>query len=207
MEALSIFFILTSVLIILTPGQDMVLVLSRSLAQGKKAGVITALGVSIGLVGHTLLTTLGLGAILMASEWIFNLIKYVGAAYLIYIGYQLLKAKDLNLKAKSLSKVSHKKMFLQGALSNISNPKITIFYFSYLPQFVVSSSSSETLQLFILGLTFAILTFLLKAPIGYVGGALSFWIKTRDYILKAVFKISGVILILLGIKLALESKD
>ena len=208
MEAITIFFILTSALIILTPGQDMLLVMSRSLAQGQKAGIITALGVSIGLMGHTILASLGLGALLMASEWVFNVIKFVGAAYLIYIGYQLLTSKDHKLALKGdLPKVSNKKMFLQGAISNISNPKITIFYFSYLPQFVTPNGGSETLQLFMLGTSFAVLTFFLKAPIGFLSGLLSVWIKTRPMVLNYIHKTSGSILIALGIKLAFEERS
>lgn len=208
MEVVTLLFILTSTLIILTPGQDMILVMSRSLAQGQKAGIITALGVSIGLMGHTVLATLGLGALLMASEWVFNIIKYIGAAYLIYIGYQLLTSKDHKLIIKDeVLKVSSTKMFLQGALSNISNPKITIFYFSYLPQFVVPNGGSEALQLFILGTAFAILTFFIKASIGFISGILSFWIKTRPLILNYIYKTSGSILIALGIKLALEERN
>ena len=91
MEIISLLFIFASIIIILTPGQDMILVMSRSIAQGQRAGMMTAFGVSVGLLGHTLLATLGLGALLMASEWLFDLIKFIGAAYLIYMGYQLFK--------------------------------------------------------------------------------------------------------------------
>lgn len=207
MEFISFIFIFTSIIIILTPGQDMVLVMSRSIAQGQKAGIITALGVSVGLMGHTVLATLGLGALLMASDWLFTIIKFIGAAYLIYIGYQLLSSKNSKLALKDLDKISYKKMFFQGAISNIMNPKITIFYFSYLPQFVIANNTSETLQLFILGTTFALLTFLLKAPIGFISGLLSFWIKARPIVLNYINKTSGVILVLLGLKLALSEKN
>lgn len=207
MEAINVFFLLTSVVIILTPGQDLLLVMSRSLAQGKKAGVITALGVSIGLMGHTLLATFGLGALLMASDWLFNVIKFVGAGYLLYLGFMLLKSREHTLGTQNLKALSYKKMFLQGAISNISNPKITIFYFSYLPQFITPNAGSETLQLFILGTTFAALTFVLKAPIGFLSGLLSFWISTRPLVLKYIHRSSGVILVALGLKLALSEKS
>jgi len=206
MEAITFIFIITSIVIILTPGQDMILVMSRSIAQGQKAGIITALGVSIGLMGHTLLATLGLGALLMASEWLFDIIKFIGAGYLIYIGYQLLTSKEHKIDMKDLDKVSYKKMFFQGAISNIMNPKITIFYFSYLPQFIVPNGGSEALQLFILGTTFAVLTFFIKAPVGFVSGILSFWIKARPFVLNYINKTSGVILVGLGLKLALSQK-
>jgi len=206
MESITLLFIFTSIIIILTPGQDMILVMSRSITQGKKAGIITAMGTSVGLLCHTVLATLGLGALLMASEFLFTLIKILGAFYLFYLGYQLLKSKEHNLLITDLPKVSNKKMFWQGAISNISNPKIAIFYFSYLPQFVSPSSGNETLQLFILGLTFSILTFVMKAPIGYISGLLSLWIKTRPSVLKYIYKTSGIIFISLGLNLLLEKR-
>jgi threonine/homoserine/homoserine lactone efflux protein len=207
MEAISLIFIITSILIILTPGQDMILVMSRSISQGQKAGVITALGVCFGLLGHTLLATFGLGALLMTSEFLFDLIKLIGAAYLIYIGYQLLSSKNPKLAMKDLPKTSYKKMFLQGALTNIMNPKIAIFYFSYLPQFVNSDTNNQALQLLILGLTYAILTFFIKAPIGFISGLLSIWIKSRPSVLSYMNKTSGIVFIVLGLKLASEQKN
>jgi len=207
MEVITFLFILTSIVIIMTPGQDMILVMSRSIAQGQKAGIMTALGVSIGLMGHTILATLGLGALLLASEWLFNTIKYIGAAYLIYLGYQLLTSKEHKLAMKDMPKVSYKKMFMQGAISNISNPKITIFYFSYLPQFIIPSGGSEALQLFILGTTFAVITFFLKSPIGFLAGMLSSWIKARPMVLNYIHKTSGLILVGLGMKLALSERS
>lgn len=207
MDVVTLVFLLTSAVVILTPGQDMILVMSRSIAQGQKAGITTALGVSVGLLGHTLLATLGLGALLLASEFLFSIVKFIGAGYLIYIGYQLLRSKDHTIAMKDLPKVSYKKMFIQGALSNIMNPKVAIFYFSYLPQFVIQNNGNETMQLFILGFTFATLTFLIKAPIGFISGLLSFWIKTRPMILHYIHRTSGLILIGLGLKLALAERQ
>ena len=97
-------------------------------------------------------------------------------------------------------------MFLQGAFSNISNPKVAIFYFAYLPQFVIPNHGNETIQLLTLGVAFAVLTFAIKAPIGYISGMLSYWIQTRPAVLKYIHRTSGVILIGLGLKLALEER-
>lgn len=208
LEAISLLFILSTITIILIPGQDMFLIMSRAITQGKKAGIITTLGVSIGLMGHTLLATLGLGALLATNEWIFNIIKIVGALYLIYLGYQLLTSNEHKFNTKELVKISYRKMFLQGILSNISNPKVAIFYFSYLPQFIVfDGSNSESLQLFLLGATYAILTFFMKAPIGLISGTLSFWIKARPIVLKYINRVSGTILIVLGLKLITEQRN
>jgi len=94
-----ILFLLASVVVIATPGQDMILVLSRSLSHGVRAGVTTAAGVSAGLVGHTLLATLGLGALLRTSEWLFTALKLIGAAYLLYLGVQLLITRASQLQS------------------------------------------------------------------------------------------------------------
>ena len=117
-------FLAASLLIIITPGQDMVLVMSRSLSQGSLAGIVTAAGVSIGLMGHTVLATLGLGAILQASGALFLILKLVGAAYLIYLGIQLLRSKQTNLGFQQSEQRSLRRLFVQGAFSNLSNPKI-----------------------------------------------------------------------------------
>src|SRR6187401_1152370 len=94
LEVAWVLFIAASLVLIATPGQDMILVMSRSLAQGAAAGIVTAAGVSVGLVGHTILATLGLGAILRTSEWLFIALKFVGAAYLIYLGIGLLRTQQ-----------------------------------------------------------------------------------------------------------------
>ena len=206
MEAISLVFIITSLVLIITPGQDMILVMSRSISQGRKAGIMTALGVSVGLVGHTLLATFGLGAILLASETLFTIVKFVGAGYLFYLGIKLLQSDDDKLSMNNLNKISYRKMFTQGLLSNLSNPKIVIFYFSYLPQFVKPDDGQITLQLFVLGISFAIITFFVKGPVGYIGGSLSSYIRNRPSILSKIYKTSGIIFIGLGLKLAFEKR-
>jgi threonine/homoserine/homoserine lactone efflux protein len=135
-EANWLLFLLASVVVIATQGQDMILVMSRSLSYGTRAGVITAAGASVGLLGHTLLATLGLGALLRTSEWLFSALKFIGAAYLAWLGLQLLRTRSAQLAAASSAPHSPWRLFLTGALSNISNPKIAVFFFAFLPQFI-----------------------------------------------------------------------
>jgi len=200
-------FIVASLLLIVTPGQDMILVMSRSIAQGPAAGVATAAGVSVGLVGHTLLTTLGLGAILRTSEALFLALKLVGAAYLVYLGVQLLRAQRHDLAVAAGMPRSLRRLFLDGALSNVSNPKIAVFYFAFLPQFVLPGAAHATLAVFVLGLVFAALTFLVKGPVGLGAGLLSAWLRERPAVLAWVFRSSGAVLVALGLKLAFERRD
>jgi len=199
-------FVIASLVLIATPGQDMILVMSRSVAQGASAGVVTAAGVSVGLFGHTVLATLGLGAILRTSEWLFIALKLVGAAYLVYLGIGLLRTKQDNLPIGTQAARGLRRLFVDGAVSNLSNPKIAIFYFAFLPQFVAPAAEYPTLTVFALGLIFAGLTFLVKAPVGIFAGKLSAWLRSRPGVLTWVFRSSGALLVALGVRLAFERR-
>jgi threonine/homoserine/homoserine lactone efflux protein len=199
-------FIAASIVLIVTPGQDMILVMSRSIAQGSAAGVATAAGVSVGLVGHTLLATLGLGAVLRTSEWLFVALKLAGAAYLVVLGVQLLRTRAQQLATAEGVPRSLLRLFVDGALSNVSNPKIAIFYFAFLPQFVAPDAEHPTAAVFALGLLFAALTFVVKGPVGLAAGHLSGWLRRRPAALQWLYRTSGAVLIGLGIKLAFERR-
>ncbi len=201
-------FIVASLVIIITPGQDMVLVMSRSLTQGSIAGIVTAAGVSTGLMGHTVLASLGLGAVLRASEMLFLVLKLVGAAYLIYLGVQLLRSKQTNLGLQKIENRSLGRLFVQGTLSNLSNPKIALFYFAFLPQFLAGGGGegATAFSLFVLGTAFAALTFLIKGPIGLFAGALSSWVREQPMALVWLHRLSGTVLVALGIKLAFDQR-
>ena len=205
-EVAWLLFIVASIALIVTPGQDMILVMSRSIAQGSAAGVATAAGVSVGLVGHTVLATLGLGAILRTSEWLFVALKFAGAAYLLYLGVGLLRTRQSSLTVSGGVPRSAGKLFLDGAFSNLSNPKVAIFYFAFLPQFVPPDAAHPTATVFALGLAFAGLTFAVKAPVGLFAGTLSSWLRARPSVLTWVYRSSGAILVGLGMKLALERR-
>jgi threonine/homoserine/homoserine lactone efflux protein len=200
-------FTLASLVLIVTPGQDMVLVMSRSIAHGAAAGVATAAGVSVGLVGHTLLATLGLGAILRTSEWLFIALKLAGAAYLIYLGLGLLRMRHAELVMHAAARRSLPRLFFDGALSNVSNPKVAIFYFAFLPQFMLPGAAHPTLSVFSLGLLFAALTFLVKGPVGLCAGLLSGWLRARPGALLWLYRSSGAMLVGLGLRLAFERRQ
>jgi threonine/homoserine/homoserine lactone efflux protein len=182
-------FVVASLVLIVTPGQDMILVMSRSIAQGAAAGVATAAGVSVGLVGHTLLATLGLGALLRASEGLFLVLKQVGAAYLVFLGAQLLRTKAHDFAPSPGARRPLWRLFFDGALSNGTNPKIALFYFAFLPQFVRPEATHPTLCVLALGLA---------------AGLLSGWLRARPRALRVTYRASGALLIGLGLKLAFE---
>lgn len=196
-------FLVASLAVILTPGQDTMLVLTRSIAQGQGAGVLTAAGVSAGLIGHTLLATLGLGALLRASETLFLGLKFAGAAYMICLGIVDLRTPRSTLDIASVAPRPMRRLFVDGALSNLLNPYVVVFYFAFLPQFVAADASHPTLTIMVLGLTYAALAFCEKAPIALGAGWLSKWLRARPGVLPWVCRGSGVILVLLGARLLL----
>jgi threonine/homoserine/homoserine lactone efflux protein len=152
------------------------------------------------------LTTLGLGVILRTSEWLFLALKFVGAAYLLYLGFALLRTKRASLALEAETARPLGKLFVEGAFSNLSNPKIAVFYFAFLPQFVAPTAEHPTLTVFVLGLAFAGLTFLVKAPVAVFSGALSGWLRARPGVLTWVYRSSGAILVAMGVRLALERR-
>lgn len=206
-EAHWLLFSVASIVVIATPGQDMILVMSRALSQGVRAGVTTAAGVSVGLLGHTLLATLGLGALLRTSEWLFLALKFVGAAYLVFLGVQLLTTRSAALVAAASARHSHRQLFMTGAASNISNPKIAVFFFAFLPQFVAPGAEHPTLTVFVLGAAFALLTFLVKGPVAVFAGRLSSWFQARPQALLWLHRSSGLVMLGLAMKLVVSRRE
>jgi threonine/homoserine/homoserine lactone efflux protein len=199
-------FLTASIALIATPGPDMILVMSRSVTQGPAAGVVTALGVSTGLVAHTALATLGLGIVLKTSNWLFFTLKVIGAAYLVYLGVRAIVSANDDLTLLRGDARPLRRLYLDGAVCNIANPKIAVFYLAFLPQFVTPGGENPTVSILMLGVTFAALTFLIKGPLAIFSGRLSHWFRRRPAALSWLYRSSGAVLIGLGIRLALERR-
>ena len=205
-ENLYLFFI-ASLLLNLTPGNDMIYVASRSISQGIKAGIISALGVFIGCFVHIIAAVFGLSIIIAKSAFLFELIKYLGAGYLIYLGIKALITKsDFNKDITTLAPVHKWKLLKQGIITNALNPKVALFFLSFLPQFIQIGSPLYKLQLFSLGLWFDLQGTLILITVAYLLGKTSNFIKNNQKFWRVQEKITGLILIGLGIKVALSSK-
>ena len=149
-------FLSTSWLLIITPGPDLIYVMTRGIGQGKKAGLISALGVTSGLLVHTVFAALGLAVVLRTSAVAFTLVKAAGALYLIYLGIKTLMDKgQLELSAK-VSHVKTRDLYVQGIVSNVFNPKVALFFMAFLPQFVDSSEGVQAGAVMGLGLLFSV---------------------------------------------------
>jgi threonine/homoserine/homoserine lactone efflux protein len=196
-------YVVASLALILTPGQDMLYVMSRALAQGRLAGLYSAVGVIIGILVHTVLAALGVGAILAASEGLFLALKLAGAAYLVYLGVKLLLTREGTLAATGgARKFSAASLVWQGVLSNVSNPKIVVFFFAFLPQFVDPMSANPTADLIFLGVIYAAMGLVVKAGVGLAAGSLSERVLRKPRALVWINRASGTILVGLGLRLA-----
>jgi threonine/homoserine/homoserine lactone efflux protein len=201
-------FILTAIIVVITPGIDTIMVLTRSISKGKQAGLYSALGVSLGLVFHTCAVTLGLSLIIAKSAIAFGIIKYLGAAYLIYIGVKSLldKSRQAELKVTEVKINGMRKMFLTAFLSDVLNPKIAIFFLAFLPQFISSTAINNPAPYFLLGLIMFFITFIWCSFLAVMGSKVSTLFNKNKNAEKWMNKASGIVFILLGLKVALTKK-
>jgi RhtB (resistance to homoserine/threonine) family protein len=202
-------FILTGILLNITPGNDTIFIISRSMAQGKKAGFMSVLGIATGSLIHTTLAAFGLSMIIAKSILVFSIIKYAGAAYLLYIGYQMLTDKtslntDVSFAEKSLNL---KKIYRDGVITNVLNPKVALFFISFLPQFIDSSVSNTVLPFLKLGITFTITGTIWCLILANFASFLFSKLKHNKTLSNYINKTCGAVLIALGIKVALSGKN
>lgn len=199
-------FLLATVTLNITPGPDMLYCAARTLGQGKRAGIASALGISTGCLVHTLAAALGVSAILSYSAITFLIIKYLGAAYLIYLGIKTFRSKSPMGINRDIAPVSTAKIFWQGVVTNVLNPKVALFFLSFLPQFVHPERGSVALQITALGLMFITSgTIVLIAMILIVGRA-GRWLEARPAFVRAQKWFTGSVFIALGARLALADR-
>jgi threonine/homoserine/homoserine lactone efflux protein len=200
-------FSIASLLLNLTPGNDMIYVASRSLSQGSRAGYFSALGIFAGCFVHILAAILGLSIIISKSTVLFDIVKYAGAGYLIYIGIKMLLTKHVqNISTKGLTNQSNWSLFKQGTLTNALNPKVAIFFISFLPQFVNPHSPYLKIQLLTLGLWFAVQGTVVLLGVAFLMGRTTNFLKQNPTFWLWQERITGIVLISLGIKLALTTR-
>jgi len=202
-----ILFVGVSWALIIAPGPDMLYVITRGVTQGRRAGMLSALGVICGILVHTTAGAFGLTLILQTSAFAFLIVKYLGAIYLVYLGIKAWRDKSsFNLQSSAAS-TSFSKVFWQGVLSNVLNPKIAIFFLAFLPQFVDKGGPDVTSQMVILGLTFAGFGLCFLLAVGYSSGTIGGWLTRRPHFGQFLQRFAAGILIALGIRLALTERQ
>jgi len=200
-------FAFASLMLNITPGNDMMYVASRSTGQGTRAGIISALGIMAGCLVHITAAVAGLSAILVRSATAFDVIKYIGAAYLIYLGIKSLlkKATPLKLQDK-MEPVSYGKIFWQGVITNVLNPKVALFFLAFLPPFINIKAAHPQWQILFLGVWFDCSGTVVNILVAILFGRMGDWLVRSQRFARIQEKITGIILIGLGIKVAFTSK-
>jgi threonine/homoserine/homoserine lactone efflux protein len=159
-------FVLAAMALVLTPGQDTMFIIGRSLSGGLRAGLAAACGVTVGGIVHTVAAAFGLSVILATSAWAFTLVKVAGAAYLVYLGARLLLSKPVaaddaragrSLAGGAAAGSAPRQAFVQGILTNVLNPKVALFFLAFLPQFIDAANGPQPLAFLLLGGTFLVL--------------------------------------------------
>lgn len=197
-------FLISSILLVISPGPDFVYVINSGIEQGRKAGISAALGVALGLWIHSLLAAFGLSSLLQASRDLYLIVKYIGAAYLIYIGLSALlkRPRDFS-KIKPLSKKT-KALFWQGILVNVFNPKAIITFMFFLPQFIHPSRSHDKASFIYLGGMLALIGALWFILMGYFSGTFGVRLQKNTRVKKMLRYISGAVMLSLGLKMTFE---
>lgn len=197
-------FLIAGIILNLTPGADTMYILARSISQGRRAGIYSVLGISAGIVVHTMAAAFGLSLIVAQSATAFNIIKYAGALYLIFLGVKaLLDNKKTQLKVVD-HQLSGKKIFMSGMVTNVLNPKVALFFLAFLPQFIRVEHAQNPLPYLTLGLCFVLTATIWTLLIALLSSRFATFIKQNHQVEKWLNKSAGLVFIFLGLKIALE---
>ena len=201
-------FIVAALALNISPGPDMLYVISRSLEQGRKAGIISALGIGAGTLVHTFVTAIGLSAVLLSLPIAFEFVRYAGAAYLVYLGLRMLlernSGKATTEYSSSKSVRSLRSIFQQGVTTNVLNPKVALFFLAFLPQFVDQSKGTVAFQIILLGLLFDTSGTSVNVIVATLAGHVSDSLRKRSGFARFQKLLPASILIALGLLVALR---
>ncbi len=199
-------FVTTTVLLTITPGPTSIYIVSRSIAQGKKAGILSSLGINSAAIIHILAAVLGLSAIIAASALAFKILKYAGALFLIYLGVKALvdRRNPFNPEAEIPETWAGWKIYLQGLLTDLLNPKPAIFFLAYFPQFIDQTSEAKLAQFALLGLTYIVVGIIWEMTLVLFATRITMTVRNNELLAVWLKRIMGGIFIGLGLRLAVE---
>ena len=199
-------FLLAGIIMNLTPGADSIYIITRSIAQGKKAGIYSVLGIGSGAIIHIILAAFGLSVLLAKSILLFNIVKWTGAIYLIYLGIKMLidKSNLFDNETTEFEKADLWKIYRQGFLTNVLNPKVAIFFLSLLPQFIKPEYANSSIPFLILGGTFLFTGTIWCLFLAYSASFMTDTLRKNDRVGKIMKKVSGYVFIGLGLQLLIK---
>jgi threonine/homoserine/homoserine lactone efflux protein len=195
-------FMLAAIIILVVPGPAVLYITARSMDQGRLAGLVSVLGVATGSLVHVAAAALGISALLLSSAVAFSVVKYLGAAYLIYLGIRKLMVREELQPAEARNGQRLSRIFLQGIVVNVLNPKTALFFFAFIPQFVDPARGSVALQIMVLGGLFGLMGVFSDGAYAVLAGTLGQWLKGNLQVLRAQRYFAGSVYIGLGLTTA-----
>jgi threonine/homoserine/homoserine lactone efflux protein len=202
----SITFLVTTLIVVATPGTGVIYTLSAGLSRGRRASVVAAIGCTLGIIPHMVATITGIAALLHTSALAFQVLKYLGVAYLLYMAWATLKDKDAIVVEKETSPRSAARVITSGILINILNPKLTIFFFAFLPQFVSTTEPNSLLRMLELSAVFMLLTFVIFAAYGILAASVRNHVTSRPRVMTWMRRIFAGSFVSLSAKLAFAAQ-
>ncbi len=194
-------FFAASILLALAPGPDNIFVLTQSALHGCTSGLVVTVGLCTGLIVHTLAVALGVAVIFQASAVAFTALKLCGAGYLVYLAWQIFRASATRIESARSNRLSYKKLYRRGIIMNVTNPKVSIFFLAFLPQFTDPARGSVALQTALLGLLFILSALLVFGGIALLAGSLGEWLNRSTRMQKGMNWLTGSVFIGLALKL------
>ena len=195
-------FFTASILLALAPGPDNIFVLTQSAIRGRSAGIVVMLGLCTGLIVHSSAVALGVAVIFQTSAAAFSALKFIGAGYLVYLAWQAFRASANQIQSTHEGQVNHWKLYCRGIIMNITNPKVSIFFLAFLPQFADPLRGPISMQILFLGGLFIVATILVFGGIALLAGTLGQWLNRSDRTQNILNKIAGTVFLGLALKLA-----
>ena len=199
-----VLFVAAALVLLVTPGPAVLYVVARSIEQGPKAGFVSSLGLSLGGFVHVLAATLGLSAILVSSATAFSIVKLIGAGYLIYLGIRTLLGRNQGAEGVAESPRTMWRIFRDGVIVNLFNPKAALFFFAFLPQFVDPDKGHVALQFLGLGLLFEMLGLMSDSTYALLAGTVGGWLRTNERVREIQRYVTGSVYLGLGVVTALS---
>lgn len=199
-------FLGVAVLLTLMPGPDNLFVLAQSISQGKKAGIVTALGLCSGLIVHVAAATLGISAVIYQSALAFAIVKYAGAAYLLYLAWKSFREKESGLTLNNQKSLDYHALYKKGILMNLLNPKVSLFFLALLPQFIDQSTGHVPIQMLVLGIVFMLQAIIIFIVISYFSEKVRNLLVKSPFIAKKINYIQGTLLGIIGLNIAFSEK-
>ncbi len=196
-------FLVASALLTIAPGPDIIYVLTRGVSQGAKAGIAAALGFASGCIFHTVLAAVGIAALIRSSPLAFDLVRYAGAAYLVWIGIQALRHRSSFSIGAGGDRRALRTIFRQSVIGNMLNPKVTLFFLAFLPQFVNAQAGHVGTQMALLGVIFMLQTIVIFGAVAIFSGWIGHWVRAKPAIGERLNVFAGITFIALGIRVAL----